>query len=416
VPLVVAQLLIVGAALAGVAYRASQLESRRALPPLRELPREISPLHDEPAMISDAQLASVLRKLRPRFQGADTKIGNVDHNLRFWGTEATFDEPGYVSGEQMRKVLLDHRAYLDLYKDDPLATLKPLLIDVDRRGARVRDFEGKLSSSHDDHTMACLAEVGTPLDYPVVLPLRATTFREIVEQSLRDFSLNQAEYEWSALTYAVFLKTNRWVTSEGQEVTFDTLADRIMREDLPQGVCMGNHRLHALVMLLRVDEIWDGDSPMLSPAMREKIVAFLAAVTEKLVAHQHEKGFWNVDWPTRKPADEKPTEREGDRLGDRIIATGHTLEWWALVPKKYSDRILPGDRNKLLLAGKWLEQTIMELSDQEVLDNNSFLSHAGRALALWRGKYPHEVPLGPAAKPQEKPAQAEAPQTSTTNS
>jgi hypothetical protein len=202
------------------------------------------------------------------------------------------------------------------------------------------------------------------------------------------------------VTFALLLEANHWVTSEGQEVSFDTLADRIMRQDMPQGVCMGNHRLHALVMLLRVNEIWDGPRPMLSPAMEGRIVDYLAGMTAKLEAHQHAQGFWNIDWPTQSPASSKPTTREGDDLGSRIIATGHTLEWWALVPQKYAQQLLP-ERNVRVKASQWLVRTITELSDAEILENNSFLSHAGRALALWRGKFPDQIDIS-VAKTSEK--------------
>ncbi len=391
-PFVIAQLCLVGVAAAGITWRNWQLDQRAQLPPLRETPREIAPLFDEPQMVTDEQLASVLRKLRPRFFGVDTVIGHVDHNLRFWGAEAEFDDPQFVWGQQMRQLLLDHRAFVALYGPQT-AQAKPLLLEIDDQpGLRIREFDGQLSSSHDDHTMACLAEVGTPLSYPVITPVRQTTFRDLVEQSLRDFSLNQPEYEWSTVTYALFIEgVNRWVTSDGQEVSFDMLADRIMRQQMPQGVCMGNHRLHALVVLLRADDGWDGPQPMLSQKKRADIVQYLQEQTKKLVDHQHADGFWNEDWPTATPASREPTETVGDRLGDRIIATGHALEWWALVPARDKQEILPPDREVLVRAAQWLVRTIDELDEQQVAKNNSFLSHAGRALALWRGKYPYQV-------------------------
>ena len=42
----------------------------------------------------------------------------------------------------------------------------PLLIAT-RRGVKVRVKEGAASSSHVDHTLAGLAEVGTPIDFPL---------------------------------------------------------------------------------------------------------------------------------------------------------------------------------------------------------------------------------------------------------
>ena len=120
-----------------------------------------------------------------------------------------------------------------------------------RTGVRVRTKEGNLSSSHVDHTMASLAEVGTPLNFPIETPDGLSVYRSIVEQALRDFSLNQVEYEWSGLTFALFMPPDTaWTTSEGQRLSFDILARRIMRERLPRGVCFGNHRLYTVASLV----------------------------------------------------------------------------------------------------------------------------------------------------------------------
>src|SRR6185295_4806562 len=254
------------------------------------------------------------------------------------------------------------------------------------RGVRVRSLEGVVSSPHVDHTLASLAEAGTSLDYPLVTPGRHTTLRAVLEQSLRSFNLNQAEYEWSALSYALYLPPVRsWRTAEGQEMTFDRLAQRIEREELPRGVCSGNHRLHALVVFLRIDDRMaaDGAPRILSPATRRGIIAYLRGVTAQLVAHQHPDGFWNGEWPTETPASSAPSDREGDRRSDRLIVTGHVLEWWSVAPAD----ILP-PREVRIKAGQWLVRTIDGMSADEIQTDFSFLSHAGRALAQWRGHVP----------------------------
>jgi hypothetical protein len=297
--------------------------------------------------------------------------------------EAKFGDKRFPSGESMRQLLVNdslfQRTYGDAGEKKPLLTLEPA-------GVKVRVAEGDLSSSHVDHTVASLGEVGTPLDFPIQTPEGPATFRAFVEGALRDFSLNQVEYEWSAMTFAMYVEPSAWRTTEGQEVNFDMLAQRIMRQDQPQGVCFGNHRLYALVVLLRIDDQTD----FLSDATEAEIVHYLQGMTQRLVEHQHEDGFWNGEWPTTKPTSREATTISGDRLGDRIIATGHALEWWAMVPRDHAAEIHP-PRNVLAKAGQWIHATVDKMSDDDVRANYTFLSHAGRALALWRGKYPYEV-------------------------
>jgi hypothetical protein len=366
------------------------MRAQAALPPLRDKPLTIEPLYDDEAVISDEQLLRVLAKLVPRDQGRHTKINHVDHALRFWGIGAHFKQEGTLSGDQMRQLLIDHRRFTQVYGDEP-----PLLIDSPR-GVRVRTQEGMASSSHVDHTMASLAEVGTELESPVWTPSGETTFRSMVEHSLRDFSLNQAEYEWSVLTYALFLPQHgtrtTWTTREGQQVDFDRMAARMMRQRMPQGVCFGNHRLYGLVVLLRVDD----RLPMtLSDRRRAEVVEYLRDMTERLVRNQHPDGFWNKDWPHLKATSSQPSDQLGDRLLDRILATGHALEWWAMAPAEVQP-----PQHVLTAASQWLVKTVDNLPEERITEYYPFLSHVGRALALWRKRWPEDI-AGTLAQPPD---------------
>ncbi|MBL8829885.1 MAG: hypothetical protein JNM18_23095 [Planctomycetaceae bacterium] len=383
---VILQLALIGAAAGWSSVRYSQFGQPGQLPSLRDKPLEIRPLYDQPVVVTDEQLQRVLVKLRPKNLQEKSRINHIDHALRFWGLPAKFDDPTVFNGSELREVLTDTGRFKKQFGEQA----KPLLLET-RRGVRVRVAEGVMSSSHVDHTLAGLAEVGTPLDFPVKTATRATNYRAMLEQSLRDFSLNQVEYEWSAMAYALFLPPAKgWRTSEGQEVTFDLLADRIMRQELPQGVCFGNHRLYTLVVLLRIDE---EASPILSPEKREQIITFLADMTQRLVRSQNAEGFWDGDWPTRgSGGGEKPEKTSGDTNSDRILATGHALEWWAMVPKSAAERLHP-PRDVLVRGGQWLVKTIDALTPEQTENYFTFLSHAGRALSLWRNHFPYEVSL-----------------------
>ncbi|MEO8497496.1 MAG: hypothetical protein ABI614_20690 [Planctomycetota bacterium] len=374
-------LTLLGAFAAWGSYRVQHIAAEAKLPPLRETPLEVRPLYDYDVVVSDEQLARILGRLQLPFEGAATKLNHVDHAMRFWTVAAAPSAEQFMSGEQMRTLLTDTRRFREVYGND-----EPTLLIDRAAGVAVRVQEGNATSSHVDHTLACLAEVGTPLAFPVASPTRLTTFRALVEQSLRDFSLNQVEYEWSGLTYALFLPPQTtWRTREGQEMNFDRLADRMMREALPNGVCFANHRLYTLVVFLRIDD----QMPILSAATRAQILEYLTLATIRLEQHQHPDGFWNADWPDRTPDSTAPTVTTGDRLADRILATGHALEWWAMAPEE----VHPG-RATLAAAGQWLVKTIDSMTEEEIRQNYTYLSHAGRALCIWRGRWPHgEIPM-----------------------
>ncbi|MFW6124849.1 MAG: hypothetical protein ACOC46_01765 [Pirellulales bacterium] len=375
------QVAVLAVGSAWAAWHIAAYRRERALPaPPRNASLTVGPLYDDPSVVALQQLRVVLDRLKPRFRDGPPNINHVDHALRFWGVGATFDDPACLSGREMRQLLVDTRQFRALEGADAA----PLLIDAGP-GVRVRVQEGLASSSHVDHTLATLAEVGTSLSFAIVTPRRRTTYRALLEQSLRDFSLNQIEYEWSAIAYGLFLPpTRRWISREGQEITFDRLAGRIMREDLPDGVCAGNHRMQALVVLLRVDSDWR----ILSAPVRRRVEAYLKDVTRRLVEHQAEDGYWKSNWPTGSPAAREDGQEDSaaDDLATRILATGHPMEWWALAPPE----LLP-PRHVRQRAGQWLVRTIQNLTPEQIDLYYTFLSHAGHALSLWRGREPAQV-------------------------
>ncbi len=383
---VVLQVVFLVAAGLVVAGRIAKQEAKLDLPAIRDTPLQLEFGYDDPLVVSDDQLRAVLTKLAPRFSGQQAKINHIDHALRFWGAGAKFPTiPDAVHGEQMRLLLTDHRLFAKVLG----GAAEPLLVDGPE-GVRVTVQQGLSTSSHVDHTMASLAEVGTPADFPIYTPTQVCTFGDMVRQALADFSLNQREYEWSILAFALMLEPNDgWYTREGERMDFDLMARRLMRQEMPEGVCFGNHRLFTLAMLLRIDDI-EGRPRILSDKGRESIERYLKQMTARLVRHQHPLGFWNADWPTEAPKSVEPTSDGVDGLTERLLATGHALEWWAISPES-----LHPPRGVVRRAGQYLANTVEGLDDAQTVELYTYLSHVGRALALWRQVHPSDIPLLP---------------------
>lgn len=355
----------------------SEDRSRRA-PTLANEPTSVEPRHDIPEIVSDQQLAQVLYKLRPRFRHGSPKINHVDHALRCWGAEVSFADPQFVSGDEMRRLLTDHEAFKTAWGDQTRA----LLMDREH-GVAYRTQQGDASASHVDHTLGTLAECGTPLDFPIRLAGRSATLRDVLQQALASFDINQVEYEWTTLALALYATDGRsWYTPEGDRIDFNRLAQRIMRQKYGQGVCYGNHRLYSLTVLLRLDH----EKHLLTVATRQDLLVHLSEATRRLKENQHADGYWDRNWHDLKVSANDDDLALGGPLSRRILSTGHALEWWAMAPAE-----LHPPRETLVRAGQWLVREIDGMSAKSIADNYTFLSHAGRALALWRGRFPASV-------------------------
>jgi hypothetical protein len=136
-------------------------------------------------------------------------------------------------------------------------------------------------------------------------------------------------------------------------------------------------------MLLRVDE----RHGILTNDGRARIVAYLQDVTRRLVATQHTQGYWDETWPgDESDGPNSAGEALSDPLANRLLVTGHVMEWWALAPAE-----IHPPHQVLVAAGSWLSEEITALSPGQVKAHYTYLTHAGRALSLWRGRFPAEV-------------------------
>ena len=374
----------------GIAYAGLSDQSSRKLqqtlgpgtaaPQVVEIPRKqplrVDSLYDDPEVVSDEELAAVLRQIRPRFAAESIKPNFVEHALRTWDIASTFQDPKVMSGVEMRDFLVDHGRYLASWGDDS----KPLLMQKDD-GVSIRWGSSDVSGSvHHDHWLACLTEAGVNRDQPVFTPARRDmTIDNVIQEALRDFQLDERETEWTAMAFGLWLPpTREWTNARGRRISFDLLARRLMRGHNRYGACSGTHRVYSLALLLRLD----GDFQILSPPVRDAVYQHLEKVRDLIEVSQFEEGYWPSNWSAGAKAVEDPIDDPDYR---RVIATGHHLEWLAIAPKE-----LHPPREQILKAADWIIANTVEKTHGEILSKYTFYSHVGNALALWRGTRPAE--------------------------
>jgi hypothetical protein len=361
-----------------LAYRASLRagsSTRWAAP--AERPWQVAPRYDDPRVASDEQLAAVLERLKPRARPYNTNVAL--HALRLWGPRAQFGSAEFLSGPQMLTAFLDDRAFRAMAGDDA----PPLYHEVDGE-IRVRpalpwDSAAPSGAAHTDDVLATLAESGVPLAQPLVLRDRRATVGDLLDAAVRRFHDQQFEYEWTAISYARYLYPLRhWQNRVGQRIDVDTLIDETLEAPWRDGVCSGTHRLEALAVLARVDE----QGRALSARQRRKVLDHLTGVSQVLARSQHAEGYWTGRW--WDPAD--ATSPRTATQFEKILATGHHLEWLALAPPEVQP-----PRETIVRAAQWLVRAMLEIDEQTLQEMYGPFSHGARALCLWRSKDPYEA-------------------------
>jgi hypothetical protein len=350
----------------------------------RQMPLTVEPFYDDPEVVSDEELAAVLAKVQPRFWSKNDptkpvpglKPNYVEHALRTWWIKAKFQDPQVMSGESLKDYLVDHGKWLTAWSDVKRKTATSLILDTPD-GVSIRWGKEEGGSVHHDHWLACLTEAGVPLNEPVFTPSARKSVADVLQEALRDFRLDENEVEWSAIAFGFWIAPQReWTTRSGRVLSFDLIAERLMRGHKRFGVCAGTHRLYSLMVLIRLDDEYH----LLSSEMRESAMNHLRSVRDLIAVSQFEDGHWPTNWPDGADAISKPID---DPLFKKVIATGHHLEWLAIAPKE-----LHPPHEMIVKAADWLIKTTTEQSDKDIGERYTFFSHVGNALALWRHTHP----------------------------
>ena len=357
----------------------TRVDANPHIPLPRREPLTITPLYDDPSVVTDDELAAVLMKIRPKFPASQRKPNYVEHALRAWGQSAEFQDPAVMSGADLRDFLVDHSQYAASWS---LAgnghDVEPILIE-ELHGIDVRWGSRSELSVHHDHMLACLAEAGVTLDERVFTPSgKHHDVADVLQQALQDFRLDERETEWSTLAFALYLPpTREFRTATDRRIDFDMLARRLIRGQRQLGVCSGTHRVYSLMVLWRLDQDFD----ILSDAVETEVWQHLEGVRDSIIASQYPDGRWPTNWPDGAKALTNPDPNSVEYR--EVIATGHHLEWLAIAPLE-----LHPPREQVRKAAQWLIANTAGKTEVEIRQKYTFYSHVGNALALWRNTHP----------------------------
>lgn len=139
----------------------------------------------------------------------------------------------------------------------------------------------------------------------------------------------------------------------------------------------GVHALYALANIYRVNE----ETVILSPETTLRLRNHFVDVVKRLEAHQRPNGAWFGNWAESAEIKVKsdPTAFEA------IAATGHHLEWIAIMPPD-----LRPSRRAIAKAAQLLVELLPAHDISTIANNYAPFSHAARALLLLEKMDPDE--------------------------
>jgi hypothetical protein len=160
---------------------------------------------------------------------------------------------------------------------------------------------------------------------------------------------------------------------------FDFVAQQLLQQPLGEGDCFGTHVLRSLVVLLRVQSTY----PILSPEVEGKVAEHLGAAVARLERVQCRNGAWTPGWMVDFPdagARDRFEALMTEAPSKLAHATGHHLEWIALLPTAIHPK-----RQVLEAAVGWTLGAVERATVDEISRDLCPYSHCFRVLKMVYG-------------------------------
>jgi len=183
-------------------------------------------------------------------------------------------------------------------------------------------------SEHRDQTLSTLAELGVNLNATIETSGGDVAVAELLIASINEFHLDQEEISWTASAFTAYLPPQTvWWNRYGEEFSFDTLAQEMMARKLNRESCRGLHLVMSLTQILKTDRI----TPILTTDIRMAVEAYVRVKMAEAIGSQLEDGSWPLQWSSSGYSDTLEFTPE-DSILNRVLVTGHMLEWFQLSP------------------------------------------------------------------------------------
>ncbi len=223
--------------------------------------------------------------------------------------------------------------------------------------------------SHRGYALAALGSFGVGLDEVLTLEgERQCTLRAVLRDALAEFSLHQAEIDWTLQSLIAYRTGGSvWTNRFGDRCSLEDSVSEVLERPLWQASCGGAHRLELLAMVQESDDLL----PFLRGPTRRRVDRFIDAAVDALVRTQGPDGSWDLSWPFG--FDGAPGIPASLEVHDesRFLVTSHLAQW--LSEHRCMD---PRAQSVLGAATSWLATKLATQSTEQGASALCPTSHA----------------------------------------
>ncbi len=310
-------------------------------------------------------------------------VSGLCHVLLLYGHSKT-DLSGLPNGDTAIKALTD--------ESSARATFGTVPFIRTRNGVRyflVNDplFGTSVGESHRDQCLSTFATINLPLSTPIHVNRETLAVRDLLNESIATFTLDQKELAWTAMAFATYVPpAKEWKNRFSETTSFDQLVDRLITKDLNSESCAGTHMFQAILRIARSDANYH----LLNKTSRQHLEQYIDSRINDIIETQNNDGSWGAHWSALNTVDNTSDET----LQVKVLITGHLLETMALLPTEKQQTCVSALRK----AALWLARALTETNVVREASWICPLTHAARVQTLWPElrnctKQTNELPL-----------------------
>lgn len=177
-----------------------------------------------------------------------------------------------------------------------------------------------IGESHRDQCLGVFAKLDLPLDYPISVRGNRYSLKDLLSDSVANFTLEQAELSWTLYAYAKYLPpSTNWTNKFGKNFCFDDVVDKLLATELYKASCAGVHVFESLLMLERVDHT----IAILRESTRLRLRSYLQSLRLAASKNLNADGSWDTSWFLSK----RPNNHaQPSDTYTKLVVTGHLTE------------------------------------------------------------------------------------------
>lgn len=251
---------------------------------------------------------------------------------------------------------------------------RPFVLATPYGASAASAYESRsVSEAHNDQLISCLALLELPLETEVRTNVGAQCLLDLLNDSVANLNLDRKELEFTAIAYAVYLKSGATLRNKfGEQFTLDDIVFELIGRGCADSHCCGIHVLEALFLI----ESFCGQGNLIVRSdTQESLRSFKHEAITHILSQQSSDGSWTPDWFVGLNGQASGKQRSSSfawAIEQKMLATSHIIQLLSQVDATRQ----PIETEVYRRGLEWLNIALQRVDKEFALRNYCQVSHS----------------------------------------